>query len=114
MINLKIDLNKFQGAKFFTAKDGTDFIGIPLDANAIFRGEKGLYLNLSLIDKPTEYGDGFATIDLGKERRLAGEKSAILGNWKTIEARSPNQGGAKPPKQTATADNYDEDTDIPF
>jgi hypothetical protein len=118
MQSLKIDVQKFTGAKLFTAKDGTEHVAIPLEANAIFKGEKGSYLSLTLMDKPSEYGDGFATVDLGKQRREAGEKSAILGNWKTIgqAKRSPNQGGAKPPHQTTTEGCLDDDDDssIPF
>jgi hypothetical protein len=39
MQRLKIDFLKFTGAKRFTAKDGTEFVAIPLAANNIFAAE---------------------------------------------------------------------------
>jgi hypothetical protein len=108
---------KFAGAKKFTAKDGTDFIAIPVDANNIYQGEKGSYLTLTLMDNRDgvdQYGnEGFVTIDIGKERRLAGDKGPILGNWKTIGQRPTTQNGAKPPI-AALDDSLDDDSDIPF
>ena len=120
MRTLKIDMLKFAGAKKFTAKDGTDFIAIPIDANAIFQGKQGAYLSLTLMDNrdgADQYGnEGFATIDLGKERRLAGEKGPILGNWKTLgqSGRSANQNTAPPPRDNGAKDFPDDDDSIPF
>lgn len=117
---LKIDMLKFAQAKHFKAKDGTDWIGIPVDPNNIYRGEKGLYCSLTIMenrDGVDQYGnEGFVSVDLGKDRRLAGEKGPILGNWKTIgtPSRSPNQNTAVPPSRSATADSLDESDDIPF
>lgn len=118
MQTLKIDMLKFTGSKKFTAKDGTDFIAIPVDANNIFQGEKASYLSLTLMDNRDgvdQYGnEGFITIDIGKERRLAGGKGPIIGNWKHIGQRPSTQNTAPPPSRTATADHLDEDDDIPF
>jgi hypothetical protein len=79
--------------------------------DALYPGEKGLYLNLVLHENKTgrdQYGnDGFVTQDLGKERRLAGEKSPILGNWKHI-------GAAKTVDNTITARATNSDIDNPF
>lgn len=118
MQSIKIDILKFKEAKKFTAKDGTDFIAIPVDANNIYQGAKGSYLTLTLMDNRDgldEYSnDGFVTIDLGKERRLAGEKSPIIGNWKHLgERRATTQNGVKPPI-AALNDSLDELDDIPF
>ena len=59
-----------------------------IDKAALYVGAKGTYLNLTLLenrDGTDQYGnDGFITQDIGKERRLAGEKGPILGNWKHI------------------------------
>ena len=108
-------MNKFAGAKFFKAKDGVDHIAIPIDSNGIFRGEKGLYCSITIHDRPDDYGnEGFVSVDFGKDRRLAGEKGPILGNWKYIGQRSASQNGAASPSQTATADALDMDDDIPF
>ena len=110
-------MNKFAGAKFFKSKDGVDHIAIPLDPNNIYRGEQGLYCQLTLLDNKSgvdQWGwEGFATVDLGKERREAGEKGPILGNWKTLGQRSPNQNTAPPPL-AAMNDALDAEDDIPF
>ena len=112
MQSLKIDLLKFTGARAFTAKDGTAFVAIPLQANAVFVGEKAHYLELTLIpnrDGPDKYGyAGFAAVNLTKERREAGEKGPIIGNWKPIgrSAATP------PPVESATVP--DDGEDIPF
>jgi hypothetical protein len=86
MVKLKLDLIKFNGAKPFTAKDGTEFIAIPIEANNVYVGQKGYYLELTLMDNRDgvdQYGNaGFVTLDVGKVRREAGEKGPILGNWK--------------------------------
>lgn len=117
MQTIKIDVNKFAGAKFFKSKEGVDHIAIPLDPNNIFRGDKGLYLNLTLMDNRDgvdQYGnEGFVTVDLGKDRRMAGEKSPILGNYKTIGQRPTTQNTAPPPSYTADALDQD-DSEIPF
>lgn len=118
MQTLKIDVLKFKGAKKFTAKDGTDFIAIPVDANNIYQGDKGSYLSLTLMDNrdgADKYGnDGFVTIDIGKERRIAGDKGPILGNWKHLgEKRATTQNGVKPPI-AALDESLDEDDSIPF
>jgi hypothetical protein len=80
-----------------------------LDKSSFFKGAKGTYCDITLIDKPSEYGDGFIVQDIGKERRLAGERGPIIGNWKET--------GQAKPQQTAPSSSpaYDEDhSDIPF
>ncbi len=53
-----------------------------------FKGKKGEYLNLLLVDNKhgrDEFGnDGFVKIDLPKEKRDAGERGEIVGNWKYL------------------------------
>jgi hypothetical protein len=89
-----------------------------IDKTALYAGKKGTYLNLVLHDNKQgedEWGNmGFITQDIGKERRLAGEKGPILGNWKHIggkpaEAQTPpgRPGGSGPMVP-------DEQDDIPF
>ena len=79
MIRIKIDVTK-------------------IDKSAIHVGAKGKYIDLTLMDNrdgTDQYGnDGFVIHDLGKERREAGEKGPILGNWKHV-------GQAAPPQQSA-------------
>lgn len=68
-----------------------------------FQGKKGEYLNILLVDNKhgrDEFGnDGFVKIDIPKERRDAGERGEIVGNWKRL-------GGGK-------AQSHDRNTD-PF
>jgi hypothetical protein len=112
MQSLKIDLLKLAGARPFTSKDGTAFVAIPLQANAVFIGEKAHYLELTLIpnrDGPDKYGyAGFAAVNLTKERREAGEKGPIIGNWKPIGRAA----AAPPPVESAPMP--DDGDDIPF
>ena len=130
MIRLKIDLLKLTGARTFTAKDGTPCIGFPLEASNVFIGKNGAhYLDLTLMDNRDgvdQYGNnGFCTVDVGKERRQAGEKSPILGNWKDLDAGQPsgnrNQYGGtdrtanEARRQPAGTTQEDDDcSDIPF
>lgn len=97
MIRLKIDLLKLTGARTFTAKDGTACIAFPVEANNVFVGKNGAhYLDLTLMDNRDgvdQYGNnGFCTVDVGKERRQAGEKGPILGNWKDLDGGQPARG----------------------
>jgi hypothetical protein len=79
----------------------------------LFDGAKGLYLDCTLMDNrdgQDQYGyDGFIVQDVGKERREAGIKGQIIGNWKHIgqQQRQP----ATPPPLAAMDDGLDE---IPF
>ena len=128
MIRLKIDLLKITGAKTFTAKDGTACIAFPLEANNVFISPKNGSHNLDLTlmrnrDGKDQYGkDGFCTVDVGKDRRLAGERGPILGNWEDLDGGNQRQGRdvsaqeatrrTAPAAPAATAD--DETDDIPF
>ena len=84
----------------------------------LFTGAKGTYMDLTLMDNrdgPDQYGnDGFIVQDVGKERREAGEKGPIIGNWKhvgqPIGIRSPEYG--KP--ETKVAAVQDDADEIPF
>jgi len=62
-----------------------------IDKSAIYEGKSGKYIDIVLFDNregADQYGNlGFVTQDLGKDRRLAGERGAILGNWKEISER---------------------------
>ena len=113
MQTLKIDMLKFTGARHFKSKDGTDHISIPVVANDIYVGAKGSYLKLTLIKnregKDAFDNDGFAAVSLPKERRDAGEKGPIVGNWRHIAIES------KPHSSNATPEPTPDDSDdIPF
>jgi hypothetical protein len=89
MIRLKLNLRKLTDFRTFTGKDGIEYAAFPIKANAIYMTEKTASMDVTLMDNrdgPDQYGnDGFATLDLGKERRLAGERGPILGNWKDLD-----------------------------
>ena len=112
MQSLKIDLLKLTGARPFTSKDGVAFVAIPIQANAVHVGEKGHYLELTLFtnrDGPDKYGyTGFAAVNLTKERREAGEKGPIIGNFKPV-----GRAAAAPPPVESEPET-DGGDDIPF
>lgn len=94
VINCKIDVSKITKAK-------------------LFKGEKGLYLNCTLIPTPnSQYGDFMLVEDTTKEEREAGTKGVILGNGKKFQR---GEGGE--PKSTDTAkiaEKEDDFSDLPF
>jgi hypothetical protein len=130
MIRLKIDLLKITGARTFTAKDGTACIAFPLEANNVYITPKGAHnLTLTLMDNKQgrdQYDqDGFCTVDVGKDRRLAGERGPILGNWKDLDlggSGNQRQGRDVPASEAvrksapaqATQPDDEEDETIPF
>jgi len=92
-----------------------------IDRSAIFTGVKGKYLNLTFFEHKNgrdEYGqDGFIAQDIGKDRRLAGERGPIIGNWSYIEAKAPAQKEMRPePVNMSIPANRPsaQDDDIPF
>jgi len=89
-----------------------------IDKSALFTGAKGTYLDITLLDNrdgADQYGnDGMIVQDIGQARREAGEKGAILGNWKWLKA---NNGQAATKKEEPKPDpepQEDPDDDIPF
>ena len=106
MIRIKIDVKKLDKSAFFAGKNGALYADITLMEN---RGG------------PDRFGNDYMVVqDLGKERRLAGEKGAILGNGKAYvhgkpaQAHQPEQDtySAGQPMQRAAEQNVDED--VPF
>ena len=117
MQKLKLDLLKFAGVQQFTSKTGIDFIAIPVAENNVFVGKKGAYLELTIMenrDGADQYGnDGFASVDIGKERREAGDRGPIVGNWKHM-GQKPKV-NLTPPKnrpQVAPRPQADPDLDV--
>ena len=57
-----------------------------IDKTALFIGAKGTYLDGAFMDNKDgvdQYGNhGFITQNISKERRDAGERGPIIGNWK--------------------------------
>lgn len=67
----------------------------------LYKGKKGAYCDLLLMenkDGTDQYGnDGFAVQGVSKERREAGERGPIVGNWKYLEPK----GGSRPTERPA-------------
>jgi hypothetical protein len=90
--------------------------------------EKTASMDVTLMDNkngPDDYGnDGFATLDLGKDRRLAGERGPILGNWKDLDlggSGNQRQGRDVPASEAmkkrnnqASEPDEEEVDDVPF
>jgi len=83
-----------------------------IDKSKLFKGEKGTYLDIALIETPDgQYGDYVVVQDLGQEARQAGKKGPILGNAKKIVPRTQRPIGvaaSAPPEPTQG------DDDVPF
>jgi hypothetical protein len=86
-----------------------------IDKSALFIGKKGTYLNMTLMENREgvdQYGnEGFIVQDIGMARRQAGERGAILGNWKTVK---PAQAQVQAKVQATQAQADDDLDDIPF
>lgn len=61
-----------------------------IDKGALYAGQKGTYLDVVLIEKQNEHSDGFIVQEISKERREAGERGAILGNWSYLKPKPEN------------------------
>lgn len=85
-----------------------------IDKTGLVEGKKGKYLNLVLWenrDGVDQYGNaGFVTQDLGKERREAGEKGAILGNYRIMGERK----STAPSGQSSANQPIDDSSEIPW
>jgi len=108
MISVKIDVSK-------------------IDKSALYKGEKGTYLNITLMDNQSgetdEYGNDYWVVqDLGADRRKAGEKGPKLGNGRNINVGGGSSSFAdkvKPAKafqnRSKPAPQDEDDSDeIPF
>lgn len=95
-----------------------------IDKSALHKGAKGTYCDITLMDnrdgRDKFDNDGFVVQDLGKDRRLAGEKGPILGNWKNLDSSNHRPGrdvsaaaatGKRVTNETKPEDDCD---DIPF
>ncbi len=95
VINCKIDVTKITKDK-------------------LFKGEKGTYLNCTLVPTPNgQYGDFMIVEDTTKEERKQEVKGAILGNGKKFQrgdANTQQQGGGNRAKPAAE----EESSELPF
>jgi hypothetical protein len=82
-----------------------------IDKELLKDNEYGKFLDCVLFDRKTEKDDGFIVQSVSKDRRLAGEKGPIIGNWRDIETTGYSKGEKKVPP---TALKEIGDDDIPF
>ena len=85
-----------------------------IDKSHLFKGERGTYLDLTLMenDQVDEYGNaGFVSQSVSKEAREAGVKGPIIGNYKTIELK--RKPAVQPAKQPQPNSDYAQ-ADVPF
>jgi len=89
-----------------------------IDKSAIYEGKSGKYINLTLMenrDGEDQYGNaGFIVQDIGKERREAGERGPIVGNWKHVGSSRPAQKMHGGEAQNVAKPEVDGDDFIPF
>ena len=87
-----------------------------IDKTALYEGKNGKYLSLVFFDNkegPDQFGnDGFVTQDLGKERRMAGEKGPIIGNWKEVGTKGPTPSPGR--QESSVIVSMEDQSDIPF
>lgn len=98
MIKAKIDVTKIEKAR-------------------LFKGEKGTYLDVVLIETPhSEYGDFMIVQEITKEERQSGKKGPILGNAKFLGTHPSAAHRTQEPKQEnrAPAKTEDLDESVPF
>jgi len=85
-----------------------------IDKSALYKGKKGTYLNVTLIEREDDFGNSHMVFqDIGKERREAGEKGPILGNGRTITHPDTKKAEQAPPKP-APQSPVEDDEDLPF
>ena len=88
-----------------------------LDKKRFFKGEKGTYADLVLIDYkdgPKYDNDGFVKQDCTKEEREAKVEMPIIGSFRYIGGKP--SGAAKPAlvEPAAPADDDTDSSDVPF
>ena len=120
LLKLKIDLLKVTGAKIINAKDGIEYLAIPIKTSGMFYAGKGCYLDLDMRenrDGEDQYGNThMLTISPTKEQREAKERTPIVGNAKTLTFGERNQQQSAPQtgsKHHSTVD-VGEGEDFPF
>lgn len=75
-----------------------------IDKNRLFKGKKGTYLDIVIIEKANQYGDGMIIQSVSEEERKSGKQGTIIGNIKRVSGGSSNQppppqGGGMPMSQ---------------
>jgi hypothetical protein len=91
-----------------------------LDKKRFFKGKKGIYADLILIETPNgEYGDYMVKQSISKEERAANVQMPILGNAKNWGKKETTKARPAPPPRRAAPANpnpeqEDDSQDVPF
>lgn len=86
-----------------------------LDKSKFFKGKKGIYADIVLIDTPNgEFGDYMIVQGVSKEEREAGVRGAVLGNAKVFGGKVSGKPATQRPRQQANTDRDDGDSPVPF
>lgn len=84
----------------------------------LFQGKTALYLDCTFMenrDGPDKFGqDGFIVQDISKERRDAGERGPIIGNWKHVGQKQAPPQQRQASSQPAPGDWGDPSDEVPF
>jgi len=122
LLKLKIDLLKVTGAKIINAKDGIEYLAIPIKTSGMFYAGKGCYLDLDMRenrDGVDQYENThMLTISPTKVQREAKERTPIVGNAKTLTfgdrgQPAPQKPAPKHHSQVVIPEDDDSDS-IPF
>ena len=66
-----------------------------IEKSRLYEGKKGVYLDAVLFeneDGESKYGDdGFVVQSISQKARAAGEKGAIIGNWRFAATQASNE-----------------------
>lgn len=88
-----------------------------IDKTRLFKGEKGTYLDVVLIETPNDqHGNDYMIVQgVTKEEREKGIRGAILGNAKIRGGNRPQQARQSPPPAASKpAAQEGEGEDVPF
>ena len=110
----KINLMKLDGTAVVESKTGKDILCIDIEKAKLFKGEKGVYVDIFLWknDEPDDYGNNFAIAkSKSKEQREAGEQTVYLGNAKYFSREGGTVDDSVQDHETAKDVNSD---DLPF
>lgn len=58
-----------------------------IDKKRLFKGEKGIYLDFTIVENKNQYSDFMIVESVTTEERKSGMKGTILGNAKNAERR---------------------------
>lgn len=85
-----------------------------IDKTKLFKGEKGTYLDIVLIETENDrYGNDYMVVQgISKEERAAGKKGVILGNAKVFEKKQQTKRPAQ--KQSHPLPQDDDGEKVPF